>query len=135
MVGATNTERWLETFQHGHTPEHIGALLDENVVLFSPVLYRPQHGKFIVTAYLLAASQTIANDTFKYVRIFDCGSKAVLEFETEMDGLYVNGVDMIEWNDAGLITEFKVMVRPMKGLHAVQHLMNEALEAMKNANL
>ena len=68
---------------------------------------------------------------FRYVRIFDCGDKAVLEFETEMDGVHVNGIDMIEWDDAGLITDFKVMVRPLKAIETVHASMKAMLESMK----
>jgi hypothetical protein len=82
-------------------------------------------------AYLTAAGETLGGDTFRYVRAFDCGDKAVLEFECVMDGIQVNGVDMIEWNDAGQITDFKVMVRPLKAIQTVHAAMGAMLAKMK----
>ncbi|MGB2074677.1 MAG: nuclear transport factor 2 family protein, partial [Henriciella sp.] len=66
------------------------------------------------------------------VRVFDCGARAVLEFETEMNGILVNGVDMIEWGDDGKITDFKVMVRPLKAMQQVHAAMGQMLHAMKS---
>ena len=73
----------------------------------------------------------LANDKFHYVGEFDCGDRAVLEFQTEIDGLSVNGIDMIRWNEAGQIVEFKVMVRPLKAINAVHAAMGAMLEKMK----
>jgi hypothetical protein len=81
--------------------------------------------------YLLAAGETLGNDSFHYTRVFDCGDRAVLEFETEMDGIAVNGVDMIAWNGDGQITDFKVMVRPLKAINAVHAAMGAMLAKMK----
>ncbi len=105
-------------------------MLHDDVTFRSPVVHTPQEGKSITMAYLSAAGKTLANDTFHYVRIFDCGEKAVLEFECEMDGVLVNGIDMIEWDEDGLITDFKVMVRPLKGMQAVHAAMKAMLEQM-----
>ena len=80
---------------------------------------------------LLAAGETLGNDSFRYTRVFDCGDRAVLEFETEMDGIAVNGVDMIAWNGDGQITDFKVMVRPLKAINAVHAAMGAMLAKMK----
>jgi len=79
-----------------------------------------------------AAGKTLSNEQFRYVRVFDCGQRAVLEFETEMDGKYVNGVDMIEWDADGKITEFKVMVRPLQAMQTVHAAMGAMLAKMKN---
>lgn len=126
-----NTQTWLDVMEHNHTPEGLDEILAEDAVLWSPVVHTPQRGKMITKLYLMAAGQTIGNDTFKYLRIFDCGDKAVLEFETEMDGLYVNGVDMIEWDADGKIIDFKVMIRPLKAVQIVHAQMANMLEAMK----
>jgi len=82
-------------------------------------------------AYLTAAGQTLGGDTFHYTRIFDCGDKAVLEFECVMEDISVNGVDMIEWDDQGKITDFKVMVRPLKAIQTVHAAMGAMLASMK----
>lgn len=126
-----NLQRWMDYFHGGHDPSELSTMLRDDVVFKSPVVHTPQEGKAITMMYLGAAGQTLANDTFRYVRVFDCGDKAVLEFECEMDGVLVNGVDMIEWDAEGLIQDFKVMVRPLKGMQAVHAAMKAMLEQMK----
>lgn len=127
----TNLQRWMDYMSGEHNKNRLLELLHEDVVFRSPVVHTPQEGRAITFAYLSAAGNTLGNDTFKYTRVFDCGDKAVLEFETEMDGIYVNGVDMIEWADNGQIIDFKVMVRPLKGMQTVHAAMMKMLESMK----
>ncbi len=107
----------------------IGALLADEVVFHSPVVHTPQVGKTITTQYLMAALQVFGNPSFHYVREVVGPRDAVLEFETQIDGIVVNGVDMIGWNDAGLVTSFKVMVRPLKAITLIQQKMAAMLEA------
>ena len=125
-------ERWMEWWKDDHSPEGLAVQLDDNVVMFSPVVHTPQQGKSIAMAYLLAAGVVIGTDDFTYKQVFDCGCRAVLEFETKIDGLYVNGVDMIEWNGEGKITEFKVMIRPLKAIHIVHEQMGAALMRLQS---
>ena len=124
-------QRWLDWITHDHSPEGLSGQLADEVAFLSPVVHTPQRGKQLTMAYLTAAGQTLGGDTFRYTRAFDCGDKAVLEFECEMDGIFVNGVDMIQWNDDGQITEFKVMVRPLKAIQTVHAAMGAMLEKMK----
>ena len=99
------------------------ALLAEDVVFHSPVVHTPQRGRAIVAGYLGAAMQLLANPAFCYVREIIGPNEAMLEFETEVDGLQVNGVDIIRWDEAGHIVDFKVMVRPLKAINLVhQHM-------------
>lgn len=112
------------------------ALLDEILAdearLHSPVIHTVQEGKAITKMYLAGAAMTIGNESFKYVReVYDDGF-AMLEFETIMDGIFVNGVDMITWNEDNLITDFKVMIRPLKAVNMVHKMMGAALESFKN---
>ncbi len=102
-------------------------LLADVVVFYSPVVHTPQVGKAITTMYLSAALHVFGNDSFKYVREIVGERDAVLEFETEIDGIIVNGVDMIRWNDEGKIIEFKVMVRPLKAITLIHQKMGERL--------
>ena len=97
----------------------------------SPVVHTPQKGRAIVTAYLSAAGQTLGNDSFQYLREVVDGDTAVLEFQTEMDGIMVNGIDMITFDDEGKITDFKVMVRPLKAVNKVWDMMAAQLERAK----
>jgi hypothetical protein len=103
------------------------SLLDESAIFHSPVVHTPQAGKRLVLAYLTAALQVLAGPAFRYVREIVGHSDAMLEFETEIDGVLVNGVDIIRWNDAGRIVEFKVMIRPLKAITAVHERMAAAL--------
>jgi len=106
-------------------------ILAENVVFYSPVVHTPQKGKLITTLYLTAALHVFVNDSFKYLREIVSGNNAVLEFTTVIDGITVNGVDMITWGADGRITEFKVMVRPLKAINLIHKMMGEMLEKMK----
>ena len=91
----------------------LNALLADNVVFLSPVVHTPQVGKAVTLQYLSAAFHVFFNESFRYVRELSGPRDAVLEFQVEIDGISVNGVDMIKWDDDGRITEFKVMIRPL----------------------
>ena len=114
-----------------HDPSGLNDLLAEDAVFHSPVVHTPQRGRALTAAYLGAAFQVFFNDTFRYVREIVGASDAVLEFETEIDGIVVNGVDLIKWNAAGKITDFKVMIRPLKAINLIHQRMAAMLEAMK----
>jgi hypothetical protein len=107
----------------------LDALLADEAVFHSPVVHTPQFGKPITKKYLTAAFHVFFNDSFRYVRELQGDRDAVLEFEVKLDGITVNGVDMIKWNDAGKITEFKVMLRPLKAVNLIHQKMSEILQA------
>ena len=109
----------------------LASFLDPDVTFHSPVLFEPQQGIKLTTFYLAAALQVLGNEHFTYVRELRDPPNAVLEFTTDIDGVIVNGVDMIQFNDKGLAIEFKVMLRPMKGIQIVQQRMFEMLGQMK----
>lgn len=106
-------------------------ILADNVVFHSPVVHTPQAGKPITTLYLAAALQIFNNDTFKYLREVISGNNAVLEFQTIIDGITVNGVDMITWGDDGRIVDFKVMLRPLKAINLIHKMMGDMLQKIK----
>lgn len=113
-------------------PSLMDTLLDEDVVFHSPVVHTPQVGKRITKLYLTAAMQVLnAPGHFTYRREIIDGRVAVLEFETLIGDVTVNGVDMIEWNEEGRIIDFKVMVRPLKAINAIHQSMGNMLESMK----
>jgi hypothetical protein len=114
-------------------PSGLDALLDDNAVFYSPVVHAPQRGKALVAAYLGAAFAVFFNASFRYVREIVGPSDAMLEFETEIDGIVVNGVDLIKWNDDGRIVEFKVMLRPLKAVNLVHERMAAMLQAKQAA--
>jgi hypothetical protein len=108
-------------------PADLGALIAEDCVFESPVVHSPQVGKAITEKYLLSALQVLNNDSFEYLGEWRAERSAVLEFGCVIDGIRINGVDMIWWNEAGLITRFKVMVRPLKAINMLHQKMGEML--------
>jgi hypothetical protein len=108
-------------------------LLADDAVFYSPVVHTPQRGRALAVRYLAAAFAVFFNDSFRYVREIVGASDAVLEFETEIDAISVNGVDLIKWNAEGRITEFKVMLRPLKAIEVVHRRMAAMLQAGRQA--
>jgi hypothetical protein len=102
-------------------------LLADDVVFHSPVVHTPQRGKAITTMYLSAALQVFVNPSFHYVREVVGRFDAVLEFMVEIDGIQVNGVDMLRWNEDNQLIEFKVMVRPLKAMQLIHEQMKRML--------
>ncbi len=114
-------------------------LLDDDVVFYSPIVYTPQRGKEITKLYLQAAGQTLPGEKsvsggggFQYTKQVLAGDTAVLEFETTVEGKYVNGVDIIRANAAGRIIEFRVMIRPLQAVNLVHQQMANTLDSMKS---
>lgn len=114
---------------HAQDPAGLDALLDDEAVFVSPVVHTPQRGRALTKAYLSAAFHVFFNPSFRYVREIRGPADAMLEFETTIDGIVVNGVDIIKWNAAGRIVEFKVMVRPLKAMQIVHERMAALLAA------
>ena len=146
-------EQWHRHLR-GELPGGLDTLLDDDVIFYSPIVFTPQRGKALTTLYLQAASQALPGEAsdppggtpdqspdgaapmgggtgFRYTKKVLAGDTAVLEFETTIEGKYVNGVDIIRCNDAGRIVEFRVMIRPLQAVNLVHRQMGETLEAMK----
>jgi len=117
---------WHE-FVRTRDPAVLHALLAEDAVFESPVVHTPQTGRPIVEKYLLAAMAVLGGDSFRYLGEWTAEDSAVLEFACEIDGIAINGVDMIAWNEAGKITRFKVMVRPLKAINLLHQMMGARL--------
>ncbi len=113
-----------------HDPKKLAAILADDVVFHSPVVHSPQRGKDITMMYLMGAAAVLGNDEFKYIGEWRSENGAVLEFNTVIDDIEIDGIDMITWNEDGLITEFKVMVRPLKAINLVHAKMGAMLESM-----
>jgi SnoaL-like domain len=107
-------------------PALLDGLLADDVVFRSPAVFRPQHGKAITKQYLNSA-MVVLGPSLRYVGEWHDQASAVLEFEAELDGIYVQGVDMLRWNDDGQLVSFTVMVRPMRGLQKLVELMARQL--------
>jgi hypothetical protein len=140
-------QKW-HSHLRGRLPGGLDELLDDDVVFYSPVVYTPQAGKAITKLYLEAAGQSLPGDTskssassasegpdddtrFRYTKTVLSGDTAVLEFETTVEGKYVNGVDIIRCNDAGRIVEFRVMIRPLQAVNVVHQQMAATLARME----
>jgi hypothetical protein len=112
-------------------PDAISAVLHDDAVFESPVVHTPQRGKAITAKYLASAGFVLGNDSFEYVGEWHRENSSILEFKAEIDGIAINGIDMITCDDEGLITHFKVMVRPLKAVNMLHQKMGEMLMAMK----
>jgi hypothetical protein len=112
-----------------HNPAGLDGLLADNAVFHSPVVHKPQVGKALTRMYLAAAFQVFFNPSFRYVREIAGARDAVLEFTLEIDGIAINGVDMIQWDSEGRITDFKVMLRPLKAVNLIHEKMAAMLQA------
>ena len=120
-------QRWIDIIDNGRT-DGLEALLAENAVFYSPAVFTPQEGRATTLAYLTAAVKVLGDSSFRYVGQWFADRSAVLEFVADLDGIHVNGVDVIHWNDDDEIVEFKVMLRPLKALQAVMSAMAELLQ-------
>jgi ketosteroid isomerase-like protein len=109
----------------------LSTLLSDDVVLHSPVIHTPIQGKRMVSMYLQAAFHTFLTDDFHYVQELVNGQTAVLEFQLTLNDIKINGIDMITWNDEQKITEFKVMIRPLKALNIINDQMTALLATMQ----
>ncbi len=136
-------QKWHANLR-GQLTGGLDELLDDDVVFYSPIVYTPQRGKQITKLYLQAAGQTLPGDestvtgpekqgsgAFRYTKEVLADDTAVLEFETTVQGKYVNGVDIIRCNDAGRIVEIRVMIRPLQAINLVHEQMRTALERMQ----
>ena len=142
-------ERWHDHMR-GRLDGGLDAILHPDVVFLSPIVFTPQEGRDVTKLYLTAAGGTLGGDPepatttdsatatkpsgggFRYTKEILQGHHAMLEFETSIDGKYVNGVDIITCDDDGMITEFKVMVRPLQAINLVHAQMKAMLERMSS---
>ncbi len=108
----------------------LNEIIADDATFSSPVVFKPMLGKEITMMYLSAAGQSFNMEKFQYTKEIHDGMNSVLEFETYIDEISVNGVDIIEWNEDGKIANFKVMIRPFKAVQKVQQKMVEALESL-----
>ena len=137
-------DKWHKLIK-SNDPDKFDELLDENCTFFSPVVFTPIKGREMTKMYLMAArgvfgeSPTKAkgeesiSKPFKYIKEVIDKNSAVLEFESTIDGIYINGIDLVTWNDKGKITEFKVIVRPLQAVNKLHEQMQNMLEQMKTA--
>jgi len=140
--------RWHQHIS-GNLPGGLDELLHEDVVFLSPIVFTPQRGRDITKLYLRAAGSTLGDadpdkpaapvddsaggkGNFKYTKEILQGHHAMLEFETEVEGKYANGVDIITCDDDGKIVEFKVMMRPLQAINAVHAQMKAMLEKLSS---
>jgi hypothetical protein len=138
-------EQW-QAHLRGELEGGLDSLLDDDVVFYSPIVFTPQRGKAVTTLYLEAAAQTFPGDpgqvpadggappsgSFRYTKAVLSGDTAVLEFETTIEGTYVNGVDIIRCSPEGRIIEFRVMIRPLQAVDLVHRSMAAMLERMRS---
>lgn len=129
MTAAAGVAAWHAYMEGGGDAQALRDMLAEDAVFHSPVVHSPQAGRDKVFAYLHAASHVLGGGDFRYEREIIDGDQAMLEFATTLDGIHINGVDIIRWNNDGKIIDFKVMVRPLKAINKVWEKMGEMLAA------
>jgi hypothetical protein len=122
----TGLDKWY-AYTKSHDHAALWDLLDPEAVFESPVVHTPQRGRDITFKYLLGADKVLGGPGFSYVGEWRSDTGAVLEFENEIEGIRINGVDIITFGDDGRITHFKVMVRPLKAINLLHLLMGEQL--------
>jgi hypothetical protein len=125
-MSMTGLDKWYG-FMKSHDHAALRELLHPDAVFESPVVHSPQRGRDIVFKYLTAAEQVLGGPGFTYVGEWRNATSAVLEFENEIEGIRINGIDMITFDADGRITHFKVMVRPLKAINLLHRLMGEML--------
>lgn len=123
--------RWIDFIESGHIDD-LDDLLAEDAVFYSPAVFTPQEGRVKVARYLRAAESMFCDADFHYVAQWFDNRSAVLEFTANLNGVYVNGIDIIDWNDEDKITSFKVMVRPLRAIQLVVPKMGELLAQAEN---
>ena len=137
-------EKWHDIMKNPgpNITEKLDDLLHDDVIFYSPVVFTPQKGKEITKLYLAAAGGVFSSNKdkeqskpeeskFRYTKELIHDNHACLEFETEINGIYVNGIDLITWNDENKITEFKVLVRPLQAVNTLHQMMGEMLDKLK----
>ena len=123
-------QRWHRLVESKDANE-LHELLADNVVFHTPEVHTPQEGKAITRMYLTAALHTLNNEHFRYQREILQGDNAMLEFSTNLDGIHLNGVDIIHCDADGRIDGFKEMMRPRKGVNKIHEMMGAMLERLK----
>ena len=120
-------QRWHEIVDN-RDASALGDMLDRDAVFHSPVVHTPQTGREITEKHLVAAMHVLVNDSFRYVRVIDSDYEAALEFLVDIDGIEVNGIDLIRCNQQGKIVDFKVMLRPLQAINLIREKMAEMLK-------
>lgn len=120
---------WHDYMKSGGDAALLSAQIADNAVFHSPVVHSPQEGRAKVMLYLLSAAKVLGNESFTYVREIVDGNDALLEFTSEIDGILINGVDLIKFDDQGKIIDFKVMVRPVKAVNKLWEMMAAQLQS------
>ena len=132
MTAPPVIRRWIAIIDNGidnGRTDELEALLAEDAVFYSPVVVTPQEGRAKTLAYLTAAVKLFGDSDFRYVGQWFADRSAVLEFVADIDGIHINGVDVIKWNGDEKIVEFKVLIRPLKALQSVMAAMSQLLQS------
>ena len=129
----TGLAKWYGTMA-AHDRAALWELLHPDAVFKSPVVHTPQRGRDVTFKYLSSAEKVLGGPGFRYVAEWTSDTGAVLEFTSEIDGITINGVDIITFDADGRITHFKVMVRPLKAINLLHRLMGEQLAKPEGPN-
>jgi len=123
-------DQWHQVAQSGDFTD-LDTMIHDDAVFESPIVHTPQRGKAITIKYLRAAVMTLKSPSSEFVGEWSADNSVIVEFKSEIDGIAINGIDMIRFGETGLITHFKVMVRPLKAVNLLHQKMGEMLAAFK----
>ena len=109
--------------------EALKEIIHPDAVFRSPVAHTPYRGRDALTLALSTVINVFQNFTYHREFFTEDGRSATLEFSAHVGGKQLKGVDLIKFNDDGLITEFEVMIRPASGLMALGEEMGKRVGA------
>lgn len=131
-MSAEGINDW-HTFLRTGDVDILERMLADDCVFESPVMHTPSLGKAKTREYMIAAQKLVGSPDLEFVQEFDMGDRAVVEFSVDLNGVTINGVDLIKWNEQGQVTHFKVMVRPLKAMQAMSDAMMAMMQRERSA--
>jgi len=126
------TQRWRDLFAMENMPP-VRDMLAEDIQMHSPAMHQVQRGPDLIADYITAAHEIFTRWDLDYVRAFQNGNEICMEFEGEIEGVTLNGVDIIRWNADDKIDDFKIMIRPASGLKKLGEVMVKILAEVQAA--
>ena len=121
-------KRWREMVASKDL-ETLKEIIHPDAVFRSPVAHSPYQGRDALVLALSTVIDVFQNFTYHREFFTEDGNNATLEFSAHVGGKQLKGVDLVKFDDDGLITEFEVMIRPASGLMALGEEMGKRVGA------
>ena len=117
--------RWHE-FVTTQKPEILHEILSDDMKFHSPFIWKPKDKRF---ALMVLTTVVTVFENFRYTREMFGENSCTLEFAANIGAVALEGVDIIEFDDAGKIVDFKIMIRPANGLQKLGEEMGKRFAA------